>query len=260
MEQKELSFNDYVRASIASGVKPLEPVFYPIMEVDGNSPIAFRSSTIIHSIIIGDLNEENYIHVSDNRLCGIELLKHNLQHAIASIKAFDKANKRLDFVAVRCPSQFIEKTSLYEVVKVVLEHNPSIDPSRIVVEFPENLMDIDEKKVKDAILDMKLLKVRTALQGVGKEDFKISRLLSVPVDLAFLDKSACDWAGDRNKPQVFNALLSYIKAMGVDSIAQGNDEKKKEMHFSEAIGFMYENTEPVKLEEAIAMVEEEAIL
>lgn len=256
MEEKQLNFNDYVRLQIDAGVAPLEPVFYPIVRVEGVDPFAFRSSTVIHSIIMGVMKEIDYTMVSDKRLCGIELLKHNVQHAIASLKAFDKAHKRCDFIAVRCPAQMIEKTSIYDVVKGVLEKNPSVNPQRICIEFTEDLVEHEGEKVKLAILDLKLLNVRTALVGVGKEEFKVSKILSAPVDYAIIDKSASEWAGNRNKPQLFNALLSYIKSMGVDSIAVGNEAEKKEMHFSEAVGFLFEGTEPICLDAAISIAEE----
>ena len=259
MEEKQLNFNDYVRLQIDAGVAPLEPVFYPIVRVDGVDAIAFRSSTVIHSIIMGVMKEVDYTMVSDKRLCGIELLKHNVQHAIATIKTFDKANKRCDFIAVRCPAQLVEKTSIAEVVKEVLQKNPSVDPQRICVEFTEDLVEHEGEKIKFAILDLKLLHVRTALVGVGKEEFKVSKLLSAPVDFAIIDKSASEWAGNRNKPQLFNSLLGYIKSMGVDSIAIGNEEEKKEMHFSDAVGFMFEGIEPISLESALTVAEEAEI-
>ena len=256
MEENDKVFNHCVKLQIDSGLKPLEPVFYPIIAVDGNNAIAFRSSTKINSILMGEMKQDDYSPVSDNRLCGIELFKHNIQHAIATLKEFDKAHKRCDFIAVRCPAQLIEKCALYDLVKGVLEKNPSIDPQRICVEFTENLVDQETEKAKYAILDMKILKLRTALVGVGKEESKVSKLVSLPVDLAIIDKEATKWAGDRNKPQLFNSLLSYIKAMGVRSIAEGNEDAKKQMRFSDAVGFMFEGTQPINIENAISLAEE----
>jgi len=255
MEQDKV-FNHYVKLQIDSGLIPLEPVFFPIVPVDGVQAIAFRSSTKINSIIMGVMREEDYTPVSDNRLCGIELFKHNIQHAIATLKEFDKAHKRCDFVSVRCPAQLIEKCALYDLVKEVLQKNPSIDPHRICVEFTENLVEQDTEKAKYAVLDMKILKLRTALVGVGKEDFKVSKLVSIPVDLAIIDKEASKWVSDRNKPQLFSSLLNYVRSMGVHSIVEGKEEQKKELHYLETVGFMFEGTEPISLEDAISVAEE----
>lgn len=256
MEENSNVFNHYVKLQIDSGLIPLETLLYPIVPVDGTQPIAFRSSTTINSIIMGVMKQENYVPVSDNRLCGTELLKHNIQHAIATLKAFDKAHKRCDFISVRCPAQVIEKMELYDEVRKILQKNPSVDPSRICIEFTEELVDIDTEKAKYAVLDMKLLKLRTALVGVGKEESKVSKLVSLPVDLAIIDKEATKWAGDRNKPQLFNSLLSYIKAMGVESIPEGNEAQRKELHYSEAVGFMFEGTSPISVEEGVNAAEE----
>lgn len=254
--EKELTFNQHVKLTIDSGLAPIELKYYPIVNVDGPESIAFRTSTSINSIVFGELKEDDYKHISDKRLCGIELLKHNIQHAIGAIKAFTKANKQVGFISVRCPGEIIERTSLYDLVKEVLQQNPSVDPSKLCLEFPENLLELDPEKVKYAVLDMKLLKVRTALQGVGKEEFKVSKLTSIPVDFAIIDKSASEWAGSRNKPQLFNSLLSYISAMGVESIAIGTQDNKKEIRYSDAVGFYLEGTEPITLEAAVEMAEE----
>lgn len=256
MDEQDVVFNKYVQLQLDSGLVPLEPVYYPIIVVDGVNPIAFRSSTKINSIMMGEMKEENYVRVSDNRSVGIELLKHNVQHAIAALKAFDKAHKRCDFISVRYPAGIIEIGNMYEVLKEVLLKNPSVDPSRICVEFTEDLVDKDSEKARLAVLDMKILKLRTALVGVGKEDSKVSKLVTIPVDYAMIDKEATKWAGDRNKPHLFNSLLSYIKAMGVQSIVIGKEEKKKEMRFSDAIGFMFEGIDPISLDEAVALAEE----
>lgn len=256
MDEKERKFNELVRCQINSGVKPLEPVFYPIVPVDGVEAFAFRSSTNINSIVMGGLREKDYINTSDNRPCGLELFKHNIQHAISTIKEFDKARRRADFISVRCPASILDQGSLYDTVKDVLQKNPSVDPARLCVEFTENLLEVNVEKARLAVLDMKLLRLRTALVGVGKEENKISKLVSVPVDFAIIDKEASKWAGDRNKPQLFNSLLAYIKAMGVDSIAIGNEDEKKEMHYSGTRGFMFEGTEPITLEQALKVAEE----
>lgn len=255
-EQTKLGFNQFVQLQLDSGIPPLEPIFYPIVPVDGNEAFAVRSSTTVHSIIMGDMKQDDYIAVSDVRLVGIELFRHNIQHAITTLRAFDKAHKRCDFVAVRCPVQVFERTSIYEIVKDILEHNPSVNPKRLCIEFPEIIVERDVKRCREAVLDMQLLKLRTAISGVGKEDFKVSKLVSIPVNYAFIDVEATKWAGDRNKPQLFSSLLSYIKAMGAESLVLGKEEIRKELRFTDTVGFMAEGSDPIKLEEALALAEE----
>ena len=53
-------FTDYVKMSVDAGVAPLELRFIPIVNPESDFPIAYRTRTQIHSVILGALPPEEY--------------------------------------------------------------------------------------------------------------------------------------------------------------------------------------------------------
>lgn len=256
-QESAYSREDYIRMSVDSGVAPLELRFFPIVNCESGYPVAYRTVTTIHSILLGDLPEPAYLYVSDPRDCGVELLKHNIQHAIEAIRKFEKKERHLLFLSVHCPAELVESENvdLFELISGVLKKNPNLDPQKLCLEFPASVLEKETGRAHTAILDMKVLKVRTAIVGCGAEEFPIAKLLTVPPDFVILDPSATEWAGSRNKPQLLSSLVSYIKSMNIEAIAEGTDEQRRSMRGTECVGFIDREAESISFDEALAQKE-----
>lgn len=257
MQDTNLTHKDYVQMAIDAGVAPLELRFFPILGCESGFPVAYRTQTVIHSVLLGDMQESYYTRVSDVRPCGLELLKHELQHLVPAIQQFAKAERNVAYFSVRCPSEFVESADLYQAVSDVLSKNPTLKPEKICLEFPASLMEKDSERARASILDMKVLKVRTALVGCATENFPLAKLLTVPTDSVILDPAATMWAGDRNKPQLLDSLVAYIRSMGIEVVAEGTPEQRKLMRRSDCFGFFESGTEGLSFEEALAQKEED---
>ncbi|MCQ2399288.1 MAG: EAL domain-containing protein, partial [Clostridia bacterium] len=190
--------------------------------------------------------------VSDKREVGIELLKHNIQHAITALTLFEKANIDLDFLSIRCPADIIDKLSLYDIVSEILQKNPKFDSSKLCFEFPATILDKDTERAKTALLDMKLLKIRTAIVGGGDENFLLSKIVQVTPNIVFLTPTATAWGGNRNKPELLKSLTAYIKSMGAEVIAEGRDINRKGLRGVECLGFLDVGGEALSLDDALA--------
>ena len=249
-------FTDYVKMSVDAGVAPLELRFIPIVNPESDFPIAYRTRTQIHSVILGELPPEEYTYVSDKREVGTALLRHSLQHAVTALNAFRKAGREVAFLTVRCPAELVDNADLYAEISQVLQKNPSVDPQKLCLEFPATLMDRQTEKARTAVLDMKLLKIRTALTGCGAEEFPIAKLLTVSPDIVFLDPGATAYAGSRNKPQLLSALVSLIQAMRIDAIAEGTEAQRRAMRGTDCVGFVHTDGVSLSLDEALAQKEE----
>ena len=252
MQDSTPTFSDYVTMSVDAGIAPLELRFIPIVRPGSGDIIAYRTRTLIHSIILGELSPEVYSSVSDRREVGILLLRHALQHAITALSAFDRAGRKVQFLSVRCPAELVETADLYGEISAVLQKNPTVDPQRLCLEFPASLMDQQTQKARTAILDMKLLKLRTALVGCGAEEFPVAKLLTVSPDIVFLDPSATAFAGSRNKPQLLSALVSLVMSMHIDAIAEGTKAQRDAMRGTDCIGFLHTDGKCLSLDEALA--------
>ncbi len=250
------SFYDYVKLSVDSGVQPLELKFEKIVDCESGYPVAFRTETVINSILLGRLNEKDYREVCDKLNTGIEVFKHSLQHVITALKSFDALETPVKFLSLRCPAEIVENENvdLFGLMSDVLKKNPKLDPSKVCIEFPSSLMQKNTEKARTALLDMKILKVRTMLTGCGKEEFPLSKLVTVPPDVVILDSSATEWAGSRDKPQLVPSLVAYVKAMGIDTVAEGDGEKRRALRNADCLGFIELGGEKVDLNGALELM------
>lgn len=260
MEEQKLTLthDDYVRMSIDAGVPPLELCFYPIVDCESGDALAFRTKTVIHSIVRGDMPEDSYLYVSDVRDIGAELLRHNLQHAIEALNKFDEAECPVAYLSVHCSAEIVENENidLFTILSEILQKNPSLKPERLCLEFPATLMDRDTERAKTVLLDMKVLKVRTALIGCGAENFPAFKLLTVTPDVVILDPSVTAYASSRGKPQFLPSIVAYVKSMGIEAVAEGTAEDRRPSRRSECWGYLVQDQEPITLNEAIALTKE----
>lgn len=251
MEKETLTFNDYVRLSLDSGVAPLELRFFPIVDCESGLPIAYRSSVVINSVVTGTLTEKDYASYCDNHPCGVELFKHHLQHAIAAICAFAKAQRKVDFVTVACPTEIVNAKPLFDVLSEVLSKNPDLDPQKLCLEFTPSIL-AETEKARAIVLDLKVLKVRTMLTGCGTEYFSLAKLLKVPMDSVMLHPSVTEWAGSRDKPQYVPSMITCINSLGTSVFAEGAEEKRSALRRTDCIGFLSAEAEPLTWRQALA--------
>lgn len=219
--KNDLSFNDYVRLSVDSGVEPLELRFFPYVAMDAGS-MAYRTETIIHSVILGSLTEKDFGRVVDKRECGLTLFEHTIQHLINAFWKLDKEDSKIEFFSVRCPAVVVRNYSLYEIITQILAKNPGFPSNRLCIEFHSDILNGDKEKAATAMKDLKLLQVKSLIVDSGEDDFPLSRLVTVTPDYLLLSEEATKWAGNRNKPRFLSSMIDYVRSMDVKVFATGD--------------------------------------
>jgi len=256
MELNQATFDAYLKMSKETGIDPLELKFYPIVDIEDGLPIAYRSKLVIHSVILGDMDEPSYIEVSDKHRCSIELFKRNVIHVLKAYKQFLKRDRHIDFISIRCPAELIKRVDLYEMLHQLLEDNKWFEPAKLCLEFPSKIMLEDTELSKRVFLDMKLLGITTAINGCGNDNFLLSKLVSVTPNYVYLEKDTTSFAGSRNKPQLLSSMIDYIKAMGINTICEGVAENRKALMNTDAVGFYDINSEELDIYDAVMQKED----
>lgn len=253
------TFDEYVQLSVDSGVAPVTLLFKPVVDCESGRPIAFRTETLIHSVIAGTLNEAAYTHVCDKSETGIELFRHVLKRVISAIKQFKDCDPPVQFLSLRCPAEAVEnpEVDLYGILSDAIKSARLRKPSMLCIEFPASLMEKQAEKARRALLDIQLLKVKTMICGCGKDEFPLSKLVSVSPYAVMLDSAATAWAGSRDKPQLIPAMVSYIKSMGVEAFAEGESEKRRELRNIDCAGFSDIGAALLTLEQAVNVAKAE---
>ena len=254
------TFEKYVELSLQSGVSPLELVFVPVADCDTGRPVAFRVQTVIRSVIAGTLRQEDYAHICDKRDTGTELFLQSLRRAAAHISDFKGCTPPIRFISLRCPAEAVEnsRTDLYEAIAGVLKKSRITDPSFIMVEFPAEILEKSTDKARRALQDIHSLKVKTMITGCGKEDFPLSKLVTVQPYAVLLDKTAVAWAGNRDKPMLVSSMITYIKNMGIVAYAEGTADKRRELRRTDCAGFIDCEAVPLTAEQAVKLTKPES--
>lgn len=258
----------YVRQTVKSGVAPLELRYTAINGCYAKMPFAYRTATFLNSVVMGVVKQEEFSFATNVTETGIRLAKWNILEAGRHLKAFAEAGRHVDWISVRCPIALAMNVDLYEWMIAALREAKIEDPSKLCLEFPQSLLLCKEEKARLSVLDMKLLKVRTLLSGVGGVDCPTARLTAIPVDMVLLDEKTTALTNDRNKPNVVPTMVQYLRSMRTEVIANGvaDDDQIRTLNRAECLGYTTANrykgtTEPgarrMTLAQAIAQREEE---
>lgn len=232
--------NEYVRMSVESGVKPLELRYTPINGCYTKMPIAYHTATRINSVTAGVLTPAEYAVAVEATREGIDLACWGIGEAMRHLKVFERAGRHVAYIAVRCPVALAANGQLEETMKRILNENECNHPEQICLEFPASILHHPTEILRTAMLDMKLLKVKTMMTGCGGSDCPTSNLLAVPVDRVMLAPNMTRLAGSRSDPTVFPALMQYLRSMRVEILAEGaeNDAQIQILNRADCAGYI----------------------
>ena len=233
-----------VTKTLDAGVLPLVLRYRQINACDTRLPVAYRAQTIVRSTALGYLTPNEYKEACENTEVGFRMAEWSVVEAMKHITRFVKAGRKVQWISVRCPSSMVEKVDFYKWMKRLIKENKFRYPSKLCLEFDNSLLAKMTEPARLAILDMKLLGVRTMLVGCGASDCPTSRLVQIPVDMVMLAPSVTKWTGSRNKPQLVPSIIPYIRSMRAEVYAAGvlNDEQILLLNRLECAGYTTAST------------------
>lgn len=220
----ELQRTRLVNATIEAGIDPIEMRFAQINTTYGYEPIAYRTFTYLNSVSTGVTGPEVYTTETDRTEEGLRLAKWNITHALRAARLMQLAGRRVEYVTARCPWQICLREDLYDIVKGLAEEQ-GLSPETICLEFPSGLLRIRDResgeRARKSILDMKLLKVRTMISGIGISDISLAAFFDIPVDTFLLDPVITSMSDSRSKGAGVTAMVAFLRSFGADVVADG---------------------------------------
>ena len=225
--------------TLDSGVLPLILRYDQINACDTRHPIAYRTKTLVRSTSLGYLTPDEYVASCANTQVGFRLAEWSVTEAMKHITRFVESRKGLQWISVRCPAEMVERVDLYEWMKRLIKKNRFRYPDKLCLEFDVSLLNKKTEAARIAVLDMKLLGVKTLLVGCGGADCPTSRIVQIPVDMVMLDPSVTRWTASRNKPQLVSSMIPYLRSMRTEVYAEGvqNDEQILQLSRCECVGY-----------------------
>ncbi|MBR4768785.1 MAG: EAL domain-containing protein [Lachnospiraceae bacterium] len=223
-ETPDRTAQSFVNATIEAGIDPLEMRFAQINSTYPPEPIAYRSFTYLNSTVTGVTPPEVYAKETDATEEGFNLAKWNITHALRAARKMELAGRKVSYVTARCPFEICLREDLYEIVKQLAEEQ-GLSPEAICLEFPPALLKArgteDRLKIRKSILDMKLLKVRTMVTGIGIAEISPAMFYEVPADIFVLDPVITAMADSKSKGAMVSSLVGFLRSFSAEVIADG---------------------------------------
>ena len=211
----------YVDMSVKSGVAPLEVRFSQINSCYRRLPMAYRSYIYINSVTEGVLSPERYAYAAETSDNWENLATWSIKAAIRNYRKFTAAGRHVEFITARVPAKLALSEDLYTFMKTLLEEEGFDAPEKLCLEFPRTVLYEDEEKVRSAMLDMKLLRVRTMMSGCGEKDCPVTSLINVPVDFVILAPWLTVQIDSRSHGKQISALIGFLRSLSIEVIADG---------------------------------------
>lgn len=229
-----------VSRTLDAGVLPLVLRYCQINACDTRLPIAYRTGTVVRSTALGYLTPREYRNVFENTDAGFRMAEWNVVEAMKHITRFMESGRQIEWISVRCPARMVEQVDFYKWMKRLIKENHFRYPTKLCLEFDASLLSKKTEPARLAILDMKLLGVKTMLASGASAECPLSRLVDIPVDIVMLAPTVTKWTGSRNKPQLVPTLVPYIKSMRAEVYASGvtDDEQIRLLNRLECIGYI----------------------
>ncbi len=228
-----------VSKTLESGVLPLVLRYDAIYSCETRLPIAYRTQTVVRSTALGYLKPEDYESSCEGSDVAFRMAEWSVVQAMKHITKFVQSGRDLQWISVRVPSKMVDRIDFYKWMKKLVKENRFRYPTKLCLEFDVSLLNRQTERARLAVLDMKLLGVKTLLVGCADVDCPTSRLTQIPADMAMLAPAATKWVGSRNKPQLIPTLIPYLKSMRAEVYADGilNDEQIRLLNRLECVGY-----------------------
>lgn len=246
-----MNISESVAKAVRAGVAPLELKYRAIRACNNQQSIAYRSEAVLNSLQLGTLTQTQFAgayEVSDPEGVGLRLTDWAIARALEHRSHFADEEKTDMFLSVACPVAYAEQPQFYTRLKNLLKvagYNPKVGV-KLCLEFPDSLLS-STGDVKTAMLDAKLLGVKTMIVCSDASTCPLMKLVEIPVDYVILSPKTTELLQSRNKPGVFAALVQLVHSFNSAVVADGvlNTEQMRQLSRLNCEGYIHQNEQPV---------------
>ena len=215
-----------IREALASGLEPIVVYKRPVFSSNGDpEPIAYRTETVLNSTISGTLTPDDYRFTSDKSKRGILLSDRTLESVCEAIDAMPEGDRSIKWISLSCPVSMITNTDLIETLDKTFGGDKE-KRKKLMLEFPATILYKEDEIIRQTLLDMKLIGVKSALVGYGNEYCPMLRLSSLPFDYVILDERVRELM--KSDQKAAETLISFARNLRVDVVATGIEDPEEE--------------------------------
>lgn len=233
-------FDKLVEETLSSGIEPLQLSFTRIYNLHTGYPIAYRTDTTLFSTVCGELSQKDYAAEIEGTTIGTNLTLKNIKKAIKCIKKFKENDRKVLWISVKSTASFLTDNDVHATLTKVFAEMKFDEADKLCLEFDRAICFADREKVQKGIADLKVLGVRSMIGDFDQNNFPMTALTTLPVDIVVLSPEITAIGQDRNKVGVLPALIRFVRSMNISVVAAGieTDDQIREMNKAECIGFI----------------------
>ena len=200
-----------ISETLASGVEPLRRRYYGVYDGYDDMPVAYVVETEVFLSATGVIT--GYEQAIDDRAVGIKWSISNIAAAYRALQRLREKDKKAAFITASVTTSFLES----DVEKSLLS----------------------SEKARKGAETLRAMGYGAAIFGFSGAQ-SLNSVTEAPVDYVFLSSEVTALSGDRDKPGVFTALMSLLRALRCEIVLCGvkNDDVIRDATASECFGVM----------------------
>lgn len=209
--------NISVTRTIDSGVRPIELKCTPIYDCLFSNVAGLRSRALVNSVDYGTLDPGDYMPaLEDDRESASSFTARNLRVVLGALPALQSQARGISLFLLSCPVSLVRRGTLAaEVTRLLRAADPKCAEA-VCLSFVPELLRLPPKDLQSALLHIRSLGCKVAVEGFGRADFPMSVLPLAAPDLLLLER---DRKGDF--PAGMAAYVQFAGALGIQTLAVG---------------------------------------
>ena len=231
------AIDNIINETLASGVEPLRRLLSGVYDGYDDEPVAYVSDTEVFLTSVGILTD--YAAAIDGAEVGVRWSVSNIAAAYRVLTAIRDAGKKATFVTAEVTKSFLEGDVEGALNALQAE---GVESDGILLAFPEKVL-LTSPKAAEGVRTARAMGFKAAAMGFSG-DQSLTTLTTSPVDYVFFSPELTALSGDRDKPGLFTALTTLVRALRVSIVLCGvkTDDVIRDATAAECFGVMPDRT------------------
>lgn len=221
-----------ISETLASGVEPLRRRYRAIYDGYGDVPTAYFTETEVFTSATGVMT--GYEKAVDGTDTGRRLSLSNIRSAAYALERLHEKEKNPAFVTAFVTRSFLTGDVKEDLASLEKE---GVNPDGICLAFYEDALVLGKEKAREGISEARSMGYQTAICDFSGEQ-SVASVSEGNAEYVFFSEKMTALTLDRNKPGVFTALTSLLKALRFRIVLCGvkNDAQMREGTAAECYG------------------------
>ena len=222
-----------INQTLASGVEPLRRVYHGVFDGYEDLPVAYVTETEVFLTATGVI--KNYEDAIEEKEVGRRWSISNIAAAHRALTTIRENGKKANFVTAFVTKSFLEGNVADDLAALAKD---GVTGEGVLLTFRESAL-LTSDQAKEGVATARAMGFQAALYGFNGAE-SLSGIAAAPVDFMFLSPEMTALSGDRDKPGLFNAIITLLRTLRASIVLCGvkTDDVIRDATAAECYGVM----------------------